>query len=178
MGSRHCFNTIADTHIARAGKKVQISLENLKSTRLERKPIAGEEHRGPQPVIFFGAGLTYSELIKVVDGHGLAILNLPSLPHINVVGSMCTATHGSGHAHQIQASMVQDFTMVFADGSIQHFTRGKTPHFERYLLHFGAVGIITEMSIRLVQPFKVNKAIYRDLTWDSLAENYEQIMSG
>lgn len=44
----------------------------------------------------FGAGVTYTTLIKALVERKLALPNLPSLPHLNVVGSVVTGTHGSG----------------------------------------------------------------------------------
>jgi len=81
QGSGHTFNNIADT--VEGG--VLISLVNFKQIAVE-----GD-------LVHFGAGVTYSELIVAVDNSGKALPNLPSLPHINVVGSCITASHGSGY---------------------------------------------------------------------------------
>jgi hypothetical protein len=73
---------------------------------------------------------------------------------------------------------VQDFDMLMADGTLKSFSRGIQPDFDHYLINFGAIGIVTEMSIRLVAPFNVNKQIFENLDWDSLAHNFEAITSG
>ena len=114
-------------------------------------------------------------MIPKVEEQGLAIPNLPSLPHINIVGSMITGTHGSGIQHPIQADMVTEFDLVLADGSLRTFSRETTPDFERYLLNFGSIGVITSMKMQLVPKFNVHKAIYTDLTWESLESNLEEI---
>ena len=107
IGTRHCFNRIADT------PATHISLENLKQVHFET------QHDGTT-LVRFGAGLTYSQLIRAVDEKGdLAIANLPSLPHINVVGSMITATHGSGHNYPILAHWVTSMDIVLADGTLK-----------------------------------------------------------
>ena len=103
-----------------------------------------------------------------MDAKGLAIENLPSLPHINVVGSMITATHGSGHKYQIFANNILDFDIVFADGTLKTLSRENTPHFGNYLLNFGGLGVITSMTMRLVPTFMVSKSIYQNLQWDVL----------
>mmetsp|Transcript_9651 Transcript_9651/g.16213 ORF Transcript_9651/g.16213 Transcript_9651/m.16213 type:complete len:115 (-) Transcript_9651:969-1313(-) len=110
---------------------------------VDQRVIPGEEKKGPQPIVTFGAGHTYSQLINVVDREGYAIENLPSLPHINVVGSMLTITHGSGHNHQILAALIVEFDMVMADGTLKTFKKGETPFFDHYLLHYGGIGIVT-----------------------------------
>jgi len=81
QGSGHTFNNIADT----VDGGVLINLFNFKDIA-----VTGD-------VVHFGAGVTYSELIVAVDNSGKALPNLPSLPHINVVGSCITASHGSGY---------------------------------------------------------------------------------
>lgn len=122
--------------------------------------------------------MTYSKLIKAVDAAGLAIENLPSLPHINVVGSMITATHGSGHKYQILTTRVVAFDIVFADGTLKSLSRNTTPNFSTYLLNFGGLGVITSMTIRLVPTFMVSKSIYENLQWDVLFDkkNFDTIM--
>jgi len=54
--------------------------------------------------VTFGAGVIYSELIKALEPHDLALMNIPSLPHITVVGSAITGTHGgSVYEQQVAA---------------------------------------------------------------------------
>jgi len=81
QGSGHTFNDIADTVEGGA----IISLVNMKEIQVKEGEIS------------FGAGCIYYDLIKAADASNQAIPNLPSLPHINVVGSMITTTHGSGY---------------------------------------------------------------------------------
>ena len=83
QGTGHTFNLISDSQGGPVDS-VFISLVNFKEVEV------GETQ------VHFGSGITYSELIRYVDAAGKALPNLPSLPHINVVGSMITATHGSG----------------------------------------------------------------------------------
>src|SRR5262245_40521971 len=42
------------------------------------------------------AGIRYGELAAALDGHGLALANFASLPHISLGGAIATSTHGSG----------------------------------------------------------------------------------
>ncbi len=62
----------------------------------------------------FGAGVTYTTLIKALVERKLALLNLPSLPHLNVVGSVVTGTHGSGIDNQAMASYVTEISLIDA----------------------------------------------------------------
>lgn len=87
-------------------------------------------------------------------------MNVPSLPHVNVVGSMVTATHGSGYSKPLLINYVTGITIVLADGTVKSLSRDDTPDFHLYIMNFGSVGIITSMSIKLFPPFKIFKAIY------------------
>ena len=74
IGTRHCFGTIADTRANLGSKEdrtAHICLEKMVSTQFSKAKVAGEEEL--QPVVRFGAGVTYSQLIKAVDLEGLAI---------------------------------------------------------------------------------------------------------
>ena len=80
FGTAHSFNDIADTD------DVHVSLKNFTNIKVNK---AGRS-------VTFGAGVTYTQLIEALVKEGLALPNLPSLPHLNVVGSVVTGTHGSG----------------------------------------------------------------------------------
>ncbi len=163
FGTRHCFNQIADTQDG----GIHLCLDAFKTITCD-----GEE-------VHFGAGVTYSELIEAVDRAGMAVENLPSLPHINVVGSMITCTHGSGADHRILASNVTRFEVVLPDGTLQSMVKGGGPsRFYSRLLSFGALGVITSMSLRVVRPFRVHKAIYERMEWDTMFDdaNFDPIM--
>ncbi len=110
-------------------------------------------------------------MIVAVDKAGKAIMNVPSLPHVNVVGSMVTATHGSGYFKPLLIDYVTGITIVLADGSVQKLTRESTPDFHLYIMNFGSVGIITNMSMKVFPPFKIFKAIYYNLPWDELKDD-------
>jgi len=130
-----------------------------------------------EPVVRFEPGITYSKLIKAVaEQPDLAIQNLPSLPHINVVGSMITATHGSGHKYQILTSRVTEFDIVYADGTLRTLNHKSSPDFWNHLINFGAIGVITSMTMKLEPKFMVNKSIYQDLKWDRLFSNFDDVM--
>jgi len=181
IGTRHCFNTIADTRnytdlSTKKGKTVHICTENLKTLHFNEELIKGEEWK--VPTITFGSGHTYSTLLKPIDNAGYAIENLPSLPHLNVVGSMITATHGSGHKYQILPNLVVGMDIVFPDGVMKSLHINTTPDFKHYILNFGALGVITSMTIKLLPKYKIFKSIYHDLKWDVLFDkkNFHDIM--
>ena len=76
---------------------------------------------------------------------------------------MITATHGGSHKYSILADRVLAFDMVMADGSLKTIKKGVTPNFSNYLMNFGAIGVITSMTMLLVPTFNVQKSIFADL---------------
>ncbi len=71
------------------------------------------------------AGATYAELAVALNGHGLALANLASLPHISVAGAVATGTHGSGDRAGSLATSVVGLELVTADGELVHRERGE-----------------------------------------------------
>ncbi|HEY4816079.1 MAG TPA: FAD-binding protein, partial [Candidatus Acidoferrum sp.] len=81
LGTRHCFNKIADST----------------SHLLSLKAMDGVVALDPQAHSVTVAGsMTYGQLCPYLHSRGFALHNLASLPHISVAGSCSTATHGSG----------------------------------------------------------------------------------
>jgi xylitol oxidase len=69
----------------------QISMQNFKDINIYGSRVT------------FGSGITYAELTSYIGKKGLALSNMPSTPHLNIVGSVITGSHGSGHKNQIIA---------------------------------------------------------------------------
>ena len=88
---------------------------------------------------------------------------MPSLPHINVVGSMITTTHGSGHKYNILTLRITEFDLVLADGLLKTLNAMTNSNFGYYLVNLNGLGVITSITIVLVEKFMVNKSIYQNL---------------
>lgn len=145
QGTGHSFNLIADTN----PNGVFVSLQHFKDIQVDDR------------VVHFGAGVTYSELIAALVPKKRALRNVPSLPHINVVGGMITATHGAGYNQPIQAEHVVAIDVVHADGSFSSLHRDRDADVFWYYIHgFGSIGIITRMTISVEPEFQIFKAIY------------------
>src|SRR6185369_17538741 len=102
LGSRHCFNDIADS------SGVLISTEHLDSIEIRADAMA----------VSIGSGVRYGQLGIALDAAGFALPNLASLPHISVVGACATATHGSGERNGNLATAVSAMTLVGATGDL------------------------------------------------------------
>lgn len=163
LGSRHSFNTIAD------------STETLVS--LEKLPRSLEiDHEQQQVTI--SAHLRYGEFCNDLHDAGYALHNLASLPHISVVGACMTATHGSGNENGNLATAVTALEMVTADGTLVTLSAQEQPdEFHGAVVGLGAVGIITRMTLQLEPTFDVRQCVYHKLPFAYLADQFHEIMA-
>ena len=163
LGTRHCFNTIAD------------SRDNLVSTNKMNKVISLDaEHH----TVTVEGGIKYGELAPWLHAKGYALHNLASLPHISVGGSITTATHGSGIKNGNLASAVTALEFVIADGSIVHLTRATDGEkFKAAVVGLGAIGIITKVTLKIQPTFLVQQRVFTGLPMEQVKQHFEKIMS-
>ncbi len=161
VGSRHSFNGAADS------KYAQISMRSVKSIEIDPRART----------VTVGAGIAYGELAPALDRAGFALHNLASLPHISVGGTIATATHGSGVGNQNLSTQVRALEFIRADGSVLHLTRDRDGDtFKTAVVHIGALGIVTAVTIDIVPRFDVAQTVYLDLSFDQLEHNLDSIM--
>ena len=110
LGTKHCFNTIAD------------SKENQISTEAFNKIIGLDKEKNTVTV---EAGIKYGEMCKYLDDNGFALHNLASLPHISVAGACATSTHGSGIKNGSLATAVSAIEFVNGKGEVVSLSREK-----------------------------------------------------
>ncbi len=162
LGTRHCFNGIADSAVA------QISTLGLDSFHLN----------AAERTVTVGAGIKYGELAVRLNRAGFALHNMASLPHISVAGSIATATHGSGLHNGNLATAVSGLEMVAADGSVRTLSRAKDgDRFLGSVVGLGALGIVTSVTLDVQPRYDMTQVVYRDLDFAQLEQNLEAIMS-
>ncbi len=163
LGSRHSFNTIADT------KENQISLKELnKVVSLDKKALT----------VTVEGGIKYGELAPYLEENGLALHNLASLPHISIAGACATATHGSGVNNGNLATAVSGIEFVNAAGNVVSLSREKDgEHFEGAVVGLGAFGVVTKLTLNVQPSFKMKQVVYRNMPMKSLEKNFLEIMS-
>jgi len=159
LGSGHSFNAIADGEIA-------LDLRGL--------PLAPVISNDRQSVSVAGRA-TYGELAVFLDSNGLALHNLASLPHISIAGAIATATHGSGDGNGNLATAVRGLEFVTADGGIVNVSRGE-PDFEGMVVHLGALGVVTRVTLDVQPAFEIDQTVYEDMSWQALYDNFDDIM--
>jgi alditol oxidase len=162
LGSRHSFNTIADSDVR------QVSLAHFDSIEID----------AAARTVTVGAGVRYGTFAPQLDEKGFAVHNLASLPHITVVGAVSTATHGSGVHNGNLATAVSALEMVTADGNVMHLSRKEHGNeFSAAVVALGALGIVTSVTLDIVPRFEMTQVVYRGLSFDQLEHNLEAIFS-
>src|SRR5438445_12225617 len=107
LGTRHCFNNIADSKDGFLSLKPMdevISLDPAKRT------------------VTVAAGITYGQLCPYLDGKGFALQNLASLPHVSVAGAGSTATHGYGQKNGNLVTDMAVMEIMTVDGAVVHLS--------------------------------------------------------
>jgi xylitol oxidase len=163
LGSRHCFNAIADT------PATQMSLERL------NKVVSLDKARRQVTV---EGGIRYGELGPWLHEQGYALHNLASLPHISIAGACATATHGSGPTLGNLATAVAAIEFINAAGDLVTLSRDKNPDtFPGAAVSLGALGVITKMTLDVEPAFTVRQDIYLDLPMASVDTHFDEIMA-
>ena len=160
LGTRHSFNTIADS------TQAQVSLHNFNQIAIDEKART----------VTVGAGVRYGDLAPVIDAKGFALHNLASLPHISVAGATATATHGSGIHNPNLSSSVAAIEFVAADGTLHTLSRahdGDT--FLGAVVHLGCIGVVTNVTLDLEPTFQVAQTVYTDLSFSELEHHFDDI---
>jgi len=161
LGTRHCFNNIADS------KDAFISLKPMD------KVIALD---AAKRTVTVSSGITYGQLCPYLDEKGFALHNLASLPHISIAGACSTATHGSGEKNGNLSTAVSAFEMVAADGSVVNLSRehdGET--FNGAVVGLGALGVITKITLDVQPAFQMRQYVYEDLPFTELKDHFDAI---
>lgn len=163
LGTRHCFNTIADSKnefLSLSPMDAVLALDSAART------------------VTVGAGMTYGRLAPYLDSKGFALHNLASLPHISVAGSCSTATHGSGEKNGNLATSVSGLQVVTAAGDVVELSRAKDGEaFRGAVVGLGALGVITSITLDLEPTFTMQQYVYENMPLDEMKEHFDAIES-
>ncbi|MGI8636331.1 MAG: FAD-binding protein, partial [Segetibacter sp.] len=163
LGTRHCFNRIAD------------SKDNLISMTEMNKVVSLDEK---EQAVTVEGGIKYGVLAPLLDEKGFALHNLASLPHISVAGSIATATHGSGVGNGNLATAVTALELVIPDGSVVHLSKNKDgENFLAAVVGLGALGFVTKVTLHVEPTYLVKQNVFVKLPMAQLKENFNKIVS-
>jgi alditol oxidase len=159
LGTRHSFNDLADTD----GMLVDV-------LDIHPRPLLDTGARSVE----VGAGTRYGTLAAWLDGHGYALHNMGSLPHISVAGAVSTGTHGSGDRLGSLSTAVRGIEYVDASGDLQMIRAGE-PDFAGAVVHLGALGIVTRLTLAVEPAYEVRQDLYAGLAWDRLLADFDTV---
>ena len=163
LGTRHCFNDIADSPQSLLSLK---SMDKVLALDPDARTVTVE------------AGMTYGQLCPYLHDKGFALHNLASLPHISIAGACSTATHGSGEKNGNLATAVSALEIVTAAGDVITLSRrddGET--FAGAVVGLGALGVITKLTLDVQPTFLMRQYVYEDLPLNQLKDHFDAIES-
>ena len=161
LGTRHCFNTIADS------KDTFLSL-----TEMQDQPVLDTAAR----TVTVDANTTYGRLAPWLTERGFALHNLASLPHISVAGAASTGTHGSGEKNGNLSTAVRGLEIVDASGELVEVSQKK--HEERLhaaVVGLGALGAITKVTLGVEPAYQVRQWVYENMPIEAIRAHFDEI---
>ena len=163
LGTRHCFNNIAD------------SMHNLLSLKSMDEVVALDPEAHTVTVT---GGITYGQLCPYLHTRGFALHNLASLPHISIAGACSTATHGSGEKNGNLATAVSALEIVTAAGEVVKLSRQIDGEpFRGAVVGLGALGVITKITLDVQPTFMMRQYVYENLPLSEMRDHFDAIES-
>jgi xylitol oxidase len=163
LGTRHCFNGIAD------------SADEFLSLREMKEVVALDR---AARTVTVESGMSYGQLCPSLDRDGFALHNLASLPHISIAGACATGTHGSGVNNGNLSTAVSAFEVVTAGGDVLSIARSQDPRtFHAAVVNLGALGVVTRITLDVQPSFTMRQDVYLDLPMAQVRDHFEDIVS-
>jgi xylitol oxidase len=161
LGTRHCFNGIAD------------SADHFLSLREMTQVVALDR---AARTVTVESGMSYGQLCPSLEREGFALHNLASLPHISVAGACATGTHGSGVNNGNLSTAVSALEIVTAAGDLLSVARSKDLRtFQGAVVNLGALGVVTKVTLDVQPTFAMRQNVYLDLPMAQVREHFEEI---
>ncbi|MDQ0114522.1 FAD-binding protein [Paenibacillus harenae] len=162
LGSRHSFNSIADT----SGSLVSLKKMN--------QVLELDRSRGTVTV---EGGIRYGELARYLRANDYGLHNLASLPHITIAGACATGTHGSGDRNGNLATAVRSVEIVTSSGEAVSYTRGEQPEADGAIVGLGALGIVSKLTLDIVPSYDISQHLFENLALSRLESHFDDVFS-
>lgn len=106
----------------------------------------------------FGAGTLIFEACQQLADRNRGFSNLPDIDVQTLAGAFSTGTHGTGLNQPALHDHIEGFTIILANGEILEVTQKSNPDlFNAGQVSLGALGIITEYTLKTVPKFKLHR---------------------
>ncbi|GIM88506.1 FAD-binding protein [Paractinoplanes toevensis] len=161
LGSGHSFNRMADTD----GDLISLAdLPRIVEISPDRRSVRVD------------GGIRYGDLAVRLYEEGLALHNMASLPHISVAGAVATATHGSGARNANLATAVSSVELIDGTGRPVTLTRDD-PDFLGVVVGLGAPGIVTALTLDVVEAFELRQYVYDTVPRASIESHLAEMLA-
>jgi L-gulono-1,4-lactone dehydrogenase len=105
-------------------------------------------------VVTAPASMPLRALNEALAAHGLALPNLGDIDEQTIAGAIATGTHGTGTAYGCLSTFVVGLTLVTGTGEVIRSGPDEHPEiFAAAQVGLGALGVVTEVSLRCVDAF-------------------------
>lgn len=105
-------------------------------------------------VVTVQSGIRLYALCEELERRGWAMPNLGSINQQSIAGAISTGTHGSSLRHGLMSEDIVSLRITLASGVTESCSADANPElFRAALLSLGALGIITEVTLRAVPAF-------------------------
>ena len=165
LGSRHSFNTVADT------VGLHVSTRGLELTRDRVVDVDEARHVAVVP-----GGATYAEVARELHRRGWALHNMGSLPHISIAGATATGTHGSGTTNGNLSTAVVGLELVLADGELLE-VHDDDLDFGGMVLALGTLGVVTRLWLRVEPTYDVAQDVVLGVPLAQAVEASQEILA-
>lgn len=113
------------------------------------------------------AGTRLGDIGEVLEGAGQALVNMPDIDEQALAGCLATATHGTGADIGCMSTLIEGLQLVDARGDLIDCDRQQnTELFEAARVSLGALGIITQVRLQNVAPYRLR----RETVWREFEE--------
>jgi FAD-linked oxidoreductase len=120
--------------------------------------------------VTLAAGTHLHQLPALLAPHGLAMENLGDIDAQTISGATSTGTHGTGATLGGLATQIVGVSLVLADGTVLRVS-ADDPIFPAARLGLGALGVLTDITVRCVPAFKL-RAVERPEPLPAVLESY------
>jgi FAD/FMN-containing dehydrogenase len=117
-------------------------------------------------VIRVQAGVRWCDIQRFVDPHGLSVKTMQTYANFTVGGSLSVNCHGRYVGLGPLILSVRSIRLVLHDGSVVDASRTQRPElFFGIIGSYGALGIVVEIELDLVQNSRTKHKLELDINW-------------
>lgn len=136
---------------------------------------SGVIRRGPGNKVVLKGGTRVRDVSRLLLAERLAFENLPSHDAQSIAGIISTDVHGTGRDWGFVSEQVTSIKLIDGRGEV-HELQPEDDLFKAAIGGIGAVGIISEVTVKAVERFNVEQKVELS-TWSYVKENLDDLIN-